>query len=407
MSGSTGRRTREVPSPTDFVEQFAEPLARVLDASTWREAIDPTSDAETIRTQVREAVAAETTVQRDLREQILPLLSEADDVPEAGLFEVDAETLVEAQRSLLYNGHVQAVDGTSGYHRALPVSIFRLGVALVAYHGPERGWQQILFRRDMRRQMDQPREAVIALLERRERRSGRHAASTDPLAELARRGVMSYMERWVLTHEATAMWRMGHGSPAPMELVGTGYTDMVIASIRLVRDLIAHKKFVFVASEQSNDTLFTIGQALHPLEYVVVGTLRDYPGLDLDDWKPAHAATVDLRWHDTDGENTSAREWVARFRDEIATEVVYGLFKASKLSPPQLFYAHREHVHAAAALALADSVALDVRGFPLLIDMADRACRTHFSGLSELADAAYAEAGVPYCYRSERHTRPE
>ncbi|MGL4550773.1 MAG: hypothetical protein ACRC33_06265, partial [Gemmataceae bacterium] len=260
--------------------------------------------------------------------------------------------------------------------------------------------------RDLRRGGD-PREAVVALLARRERRAGSHPGAADPLSDLARRGVMTYMERYVLTHAATAPWRMGHGSPAPMELVGTGYTDLVIRSIRLIRQLVAHGRFVFVSSEQSNYALFTVGQALRPLEYAVIGTLDDYPGLDLEEWRPAHPAQEDLRWDEGDATPTEAREWVRRFRDEVASEVVYGLYRATRLGPPQVFYAHRDHVHVAARVALADSVLMEERGFPMLIDMADRTCKAFFSGLHEMADAAYADAGAPFCFRSERYTRPD
>src|SRR5690606_3788189 len=110
---------------------------------------------------------------------------------------------------------------------------------------------------------------------RRGRRGGSHDSGSDELSELARRGLMAYAERAVLADRARARWRMGHGSPAPLELIGARFTDLVIESIRVIRKLIAHRRFVFVASTPNDRALLTIGQGLHPLEYAIVGTLRE------------------------------------------------------------------------------------------------------------------------------------
>ena len=47
-------------------------------------------------------------------------------------------------------------------------------------------------------------------------------------------------------------------------------------------------------------------------------------------------------------------------------------------------------------------------GFPFLIDLGNELCKSVYGGgsLSDLADAAYARAGVPLRYRSERANRP-
>jgi hypothetical protein len=41
----------------------------------------------------------------------------------------------------------------------------------------------------------------------------------DRFSELGRRGIMSYAERAVLLHRSQAPWRLGHGHPAPYELL--------------------------------------------------------------------------------------------------------------------------------------------------------------------------------------------
>ena len=81
-------------------------------------------------------------------------------------------------------------------------------------------------------------------------------------------------------------------------------------------------------------------------------------------------------------------------------------YRATLLAPAQLFYAHVEHAHLAAHIVLADSRLQEQRGFPLLIDLADHVCRAVFGGsLQGLTETAYAAAGAPWRYGSERTTR--
>jgi hypothetical protein len=58
-------------------------------------------------------------------------------------------------------------------------------------------------------------------------------------------------------------------------------------------------------------------------------------------------------------------------------------------------------------IAVADSVLQQERGFPLLIDLADRVCSSIYGGgsLRDLTAAAYAASGAPWRYLSERSTR--
>src|SRR5207253_7871091 len=98
-----------------------------------------------------------------------------------------------------------------------------------------------------------------------------------------------------------------------------------------------------------------------------------------------------------------------RFRDEVASQVLVGVFRASALAAPQVFYAHRDHFELAAAIAIADSVLLPDRGFPMLIDLADRACKSVYGGgsLQDVADTAYARCGAGGRFTSERTHPPE
>ena len=43
-------------------------------------------------------------------------------------------------------------------------------------------------------------------------------------------------------------------------------------------------------------------------------------------------------------------------RTTVASKVVVGLYRATRLAPAQVFYAHEDHAHLAAHIAIADSV---------------------------------------------------
>src|SRR5581483_7571930 len=146
---------------------------------------------------------------------------------------------------LLFNGGVEAADGTVQPYNTLPLTILQIGVALVSYQGNSGTWSQRLYRRDLRGAEGDPTEDMIRLLERRQARSGRSGGS-DRFSELLQRGIMAYAERALLLRRSTASWRMGHGNPAPYELItGSGSLELMLAATTLLRELIErHRRFV-------------------------------------------------------------------------------------------------------------------------------------------------------------------
>ena len=216
---------------------------------------------------------------------------------------------------------------------------------------------------------------------------------------------MDYAERAVLLKHSKALWRVGHGNPITYELLtGAGILELMIAATRLLRDLVDFGKFLFVASEPRELLLLTLGQALLPMQYAVVCPLD----VSLRHWLHQRRFAVDVTekipWNDN--ERIAPSEWIPRFLDEVASEVVVGVYRASAAAPAHLFYAHARHVHYAARLALADGVLQEQRGFPLLIDLAHHVCAGVFGrSLNHLTETAYASAGFPWRYSSERQTR--
>ncbi|MBX9581444.1 MAG: hypothetical protein K2X87_14175 [Gemmataceae bacterium] len=394
----------------EFAAAFGEPLSAVLDLSTWRPGVDLLREYARIEEEVARAVEFESGQVGRVREHVFPKLPFAPGAPpEAGVYRVPAGEIAATHSGLLFNGGVACADGTHQHHDTLALTIHQVGVCLVGYLGNQGSWSTRLFRRDLRESHGDPVEETFRLLEARGRREALNRMDGgDGLTDIARRAVMSFAEASVLLDHATARWRLGHGTPAPHELLaGAGNPDVTITAVRLLRRLIdGHRRFVYVASEPKDRLYLTVGQALRPLEYAIVGTLGErIQDRFVNNLTFGGRPAVDDTW---DGVRLPPAKWVTRFRDEVASEVLAGVYRASRLAPPQVFYCHRAHYRTAARIAIADSVLQPDRGFPLLIDLADRACRDVYGGgsLTEMANTAYAKCAPPFRYQSERANRP-
>jgi hypothetical protein len=389
----------------DFRQSFGEELHHVLDVSQWRLGGDLAQEYPRIEQEVREALAQESEDQRRIRTEIFPKLADPVSPTNHGVFAANMDVIRLIHRGLLFNGGVEACDGTVQVHDTLPLTIYQIGVSLVSYAGNQGTWQQRLFRRDLRQRGEDPVEHAYQVLVRRAQRAAlNHGMPTDQLGELARKSVMDYAERAILLRRSEAVWRMGHGNPITYELLtGADILELMVAATGVARELIeGHRKFIFVASEPRERFLLTIGQALPPMHYAFTGTLAER----IEAWFQQKRFTredADLLW---DGEPLSPPEWIPRFIERVASQVVVGLYRASALAPAQLFYAHVDHAHIAAHIVLADSMFQVERGFPLLIDLAHHVCASVFGGsLRHMTETAYAAAGAPWRYFSERTTR--
>jgi hypothetical protein len=394
----------QLPSPdlpalnaSDFQSAFGEPLEHALDLDTWRPATELAAMYERVQQEVSEAVRQETEMHRQIRERIFPLLkTRAGRPPGAGVFRTTIEQVETVHSKLLFNGGVEACDGTIATHDTLPVTITQIGVSLVSYSGDQGSWGHRLFRRDLRASGSSAIDETLELLERRRGRGAVDQPSKrDQLSDLARRGIMAFAERAVLLNKSDAVFRMGHGNPLAYELVtGSGSPQLCTMGVGLLRDLVRFGKFVYIPSGPKERELLTIGGALQPLEYAIVDSLKEkleriaqghYRG---DHWGTAKSAVDELV-------------------KEAGDKVLIGVYRASHYAPPQVFYAHADHAHEAALIALADSVLQEHRGFPMLIDLADKVCTLMFGGrtFATSTQLAYADAGEPFRYMAERATR--
>jgi hypothetical protein len=400
-----------LPNPEDllameedeFRAAFGERLEDTLNLDTWRPGEDLAEMYQRLEQEVAEAVGQEAHLRERIRAELFPYVFTRRDRPaNAGCYRVQPAMLERIQRGLLFNGAVEACDGTCQVHDALPMTLTQIGVSLVSYQGDQGTWLQRLYRRDLRISGFDPIAEAMALLERRKKRDGVNADHTrDKLSELTRRGIMAYAERAILLHKSQALWRMGHGNPMPLELLtGGGLViqgdtggDMPLLrqSLSLWRDLlIKHRKWVFVSSAPADRVVLTLGDALYPLEFALVGTPTQMMRDIVDEQLP-HGLAREAR----------------QFVDEIGDQIVVGIYRASPAAPPYVFYAHRDHAPEAALIVMADSVLQEHRGFPMLIDLADTICRVTFGPETFKAaiQLAYAEAGEPFRYLGERETR--
>lgn len=382
----------------EYEAAFGEPLSRTLDLDTWLPG-DRLGDLYAkLEAEVRHAGQQTRRTRHYIREVLFPRL--ADDefaVPGGGVRRATVQQIERVHRGLLFTGQVEACDGTSVVHDSLPLTVAQIGVCLVSYHGDAGSWVHRLFRRDLRVISPDLATEVIELLNRRAQRGARDVPDRrDQLSELGRRGIMSYAERAILAERSTAPWRLGHGSALPYELLtGSGNPELLAAGIDVLERLVLkHRRFVYVPSDTTNRLLLTIGDALEPLEYAVVDTLRE------------QAERIVTSGHYR-GEYRDSFKRALAFAKEAGLQVVAGVFRASAHVPAHVFYAHKDFVDEAALIVLADAALQEHRGFPTLIDLADTVCRSAFdaSGFQSSVQLAYSEAGVPYRYLGERETR--
>jgi hypothetical protein len=388
--------------PDEFEAAYDEKFTDTLDLDTWTLGEDLASTIGRLEEEVAEAVKKEDEYRRQVRKVVFQRLKElrgSSDVPKnAGVWQARTSDLERIHTGLLFNGGVEACDGTSVIHDTIPLTITQIGVCLVSYQGQLGSWAHRLFRRDLRTRVKDPVEEVLTVLERREKRGGQGLEEDDEsLSSMARRGIMAYAERAILREKSSAPWRMGHGSPIPHELF-RGLWSSKGERIKVALDLIRwyaleHKKFIFVPSAPAKRHLLMIGNALRPLEFAIIRTLK--PELDY------RITTGHYR------EESGVPTELKKFSKEVGPTVVEGVYRVWEAAPPYLFYAHADFAEMAAHIAMADSLLQEHRGFPMLIDLADMVCRATF-GVDEFLSSvqtAYTDAGEPFRYLGERETR--
>ncbi|MBX9681136.1 MAG: hypothetical protein K2X38_20455 [Gemmataceae bacterium] len=390
-SASTSSKTA-----AQFERDFGQTLLEAVNVSNWSVGPDLAGEYQRMQSEVSDAVRRENAVQKQIRERVFPELETRKTRPKfGGRHAASLDDLQRVHRGLLFNGGVEACDGTLKTHSTVPLTIHQIGVSMVTYQGASGSWKQRLFRRDLRQRIEDPVSEALSLLEGR----ARQGLDQEGSGALIQQTLLQYAERAILMDRSNAVWRLGHGNPVTYELLtGGGTLEMMEASLNLLRRMVEKvQKFVYIASSPREQLLLTIGAALRPYEYAIVQTLNER----LDDWLHQRRFDVEagasLHW---DGETLPSTEWIPRFIKKVASRIVVGVFRASEAAPPLVFYAHDDHAQAAAHIAIADGMLTGPRGFPLLLEIARHVGREVFGqGIEELAQSAFAAAGEPWRYQ--------
>jgi hypothetical protein len=383
---SQSEATAQAPSPRgrSYFDLTGETIEDTLNLASWDPADRLAEQFERIKREIESALTHETESRAAIRKDIFPLLqSRAEAPPNAGVHRVSLDDLRTIQSSLLFSGHVQAVDGASVVHQTLPITIVQTAVVMANYLGETGAWGHRIFQKDVRLQSRNSLDEALALLQGRAQQDEEGDGS---ISDMLRRGLMMHGELNVLASAATAPWRVGHGHPLPKELLtGTGMPELIELSVPLFRELLLnHQQFVYVPHGTKDHVLQTIGGALVPLEYAIVQDIRAYLGGVIEDG------------HYGQGRFRRAKVLLDAFRDDAERKIVAGVFRVSPHAPAQVFYAHADHAAEAALVAMADAVLVETRGFPMLLDVAGTLCRELFppDAILRPAAAVYAKSSL-------------
>ncbi len=329
---------------------------------------------------VAKSVAEEAGLGEAIRDRVLAELHRFPDAPaSAGVYPVSEKHLADARRNLLLPGNVTACDAVSAGHDGLTATVVSIGVCLVRYDGAMNSWRSSFLRHDFDARAADPVGQLRTVLDKRSARTD-PAAEPDPIHTLLRRGFMAAAERKALLERAASRWKLGHGVPAPMELLtGSGSMDLIDQTFPVLDALLlGDTRWVFVPEKLSNRALLTVANALRPGELAVFQT-----------GKPAVEAIIE-----TANYAAGYRKKVEAFATKLGAATVVGGFRATRYSPPQLFVAHADRAVEAGILAMADGGLNPHRGFPLALELAGLGARTGLGldAFRGVVEAAYAKA---------------
>lgn len=388
----------------DFETNLREAIDGALNVGSWTSGERMHELEGRLEREVEQAMANESQMAPRVMDVVRDHIAQAKDhSSESGVYHVQPDQITDACRDVLFNGLVEACDGTRVAYDTLPITVFQIGLCMTSYldDGEPMSVGHRLFRHDLVRSNGDPVDDVMAFMQSRRRKS--KPDEKRGISDMLTRAIMEYGERYLLTEKSRKPWRMGHGAPMPyLLLTGAGQGKIIDLSLNLLPKLLGeHKKFVFVPSDVSRAEIKTIANALRPLEYAVL-TNTKYMVDDCMNYIEDGRDAVSYR-----GSYEKYKKRLIGLRDDVGSKVVVGAYKAGLFSPGGIFYAHEDHVHEAALIAMADSALQEHRGFPNLIDIADRLCRGTFepSGIAASVNSVFAAKGEPFRYLIERATR--
>ena len=98
----------------EFLAAFGESVAHTLDINTWHVGEDLAAMYQTLEQEITAAVEQESHMRERIRAELFPLVFQHPEAPpQANCYQVDTAMLERVHRGLLFNGSVEACDGTS------------------------------------------------------------------------------------------------------------------------------------------------------------------------------------------------------------------------------------------------------------------------------------------------------
>jgi hypothetical protein len=341
---------------------------------------------------VTSSVREEGRLREEIRRYVLRALPDFPDAPDqAGVYTVSERHLRDAYRNLLLRGGVTAVQGACTGHDGLAATLVCIGVSLVRYDGELNSWRTTFLRHDYGLPGGNTLEELRAFLDRRARRGIPGAAGgRDTLTYLLRRGFMAAAERKALLERTSSRWRLGHGLPAPLELLtGSGCMALIDEILPVLdRLLLQETRWVFLPSTLSNPALTTLANALDAGQLAI-----------FQKGKPSLEAMVETGTYEA-----GYKRRVEAFATRAGEAFLVGGFRATRYAPAQLFLAHADHALEAGVIALADAALQPHRGFPLLLDLAGLSAKVGLGveAFQGVVESAYARAGASGLFAPER-----
>lgn len=400
IPGQNGSFQVDLPTMDEFDEAYGESFEDALNLDTWRTELGLIENLARIEAEIAGAVAIADEYRTLTRSVFFPLLRTWRDVcKDAGVYSATQADLDRVHRGILFNGGIEACSGMSVVHTTLPLTITQIGICLASYDGAHGTWAHRTYHRELHQRAGDPIDDLFELFENSQHHPGSGnggRSSGQQLNELARRGMTAYAERAVLRDRATASWRMAHGSPIPWELISGLWVSThksLRVALSLIESIVAHKRFLFIPAGTQRRDLLMIGNALGTREYAIVDTLEGWLNslIDRSHYREENGVLPEMR----------------RFARDIAPQIALGIYRVHESAPPYLFYAHVDHVHTAAHIALADAQLQELRGFPMLLDLASTVSHATFGvdSLIPMVQTAYAASDQPLRYLNANDLR--
>src|ERR687898_277074 len=126
----------EIVDLDDFSSEFGVDLLETLDVGKWQQGVDLEGLNRRLAEEVSSAVAQERDAIAFIRREVFPRLGKQVDAPaDAGVYQAHPQDIDHALRNSLFNGCVEACDGTVSEHDTLVLTVTQLGICLVSYQG--------------------------------------------------------------------------------------------------------------------------------------------------------------------------------------------------------------------------------------------------------------------------------